>query len=94
MPVNHEITYLMQEVFNLLPNLNVEELVRSFSVKTNDMMLVIYISSLIRSVLALHNLINNKIALKDAENETADDKANKEKNEKVPIYRTKIAVEA
>jgi len=55
---------------------------------------VIYISSLIRSVLALHNLINNKIALKDAENETADDKANKEKNEKVPIYRTKIAVEA
>ena len=40
LPVNHEITYLMQEIFNLLPNLNVEELVRSFSVKTNDMMLV------------------------------------------------------
>jgi 26S proteasome regulatory subunit N8 len=61
MPVNHEITYLIQEIFNLLPNLNVEELVRSFSVKTNDMMLVIYISSLIRSVIALHNLINNKV---------------------------------
>jgi 26S proteasome regulatory subunit N8 len=40
LPVNHEITYLMQEIFNLLPNLNVEELVRSFSIKTNDMMLV------------------------------------------------------
>mmetsp|Transcript_697 Transcript_697/g.1128 ORF Transcript_697/g.1128 Transcript_697/m.1128 type:complete len:247 (-) Transcript_697:99-839(-) len=80
MPVNHEITYLMQEVFNLLPNLNMEELVRSFSVKTNDMMLVIYISSLIRSVIALHNLINNKIALKDAENEAEKDE--KEKKEK------------
>jgi 26S proteasome regulatory subunit N8 len=74
MPVNHEITFLMQEIFNLLPNLNVEELVRSFSVKTNDMMLVIYISSLIRSVIALHNLINNKINLKDAENDEGKDK--------------------
>lgn len=31
------------------------------AVKTNDMMLVIYLSSLIRSVVALHNLINNKV---------------------------------
>jgi phage-related holin len=31
------------------------------AVKTNDMMLVIYLSSLIRSVIALHNLINNKV---------------------------------
>lgn len=46
-----------QDVFNLLPNLNMEELSRAFSVKTNDMMLVIYMSALIRSVLALHNLI-------------------------------------
>ena len=78
LPVNHEITYLMQEIFNLLPNLNVEELVRSFSVKTNDMMLVIYLSSLIRSVIALHNLINNKIALKDAENDSRDGKEKKD----------------
>jgi len=78
LPVNHEITYLMQEIFNLLPNLNVEELVRSFSVKTNDMMLVIYLSSLIRSVIALHNLINNKIALKDAENDSRDGKDKKD----------------
>lgn len=47
----------VQDVFNLLPNLNMEELSRAFSVKTNDMMLVIYMSALIRSVLALHNLI-------------------------------------
>jgi hypothetical protein len=28
-----------------------------------------YFSAVIRSVVALHNLINNKLALKDAENE-------------------------
>ncbi len=49
-----------QDVFNLLPNLNMGELTRSFSVKSNDMMLVIYMSSLIRSVLALHDLIDNR----------------------------------
>ena len=83
----------LQDVFNLLPNLNVAELIKAFAgeakilfsafgifimssnfshslihmcalfyaVKTNDMMLVIYLSSLIRSVIALHNLINNKV---------------------------------
>lgn len=66
-PVNHQIINQIQDIFNLLPNLNVEEIVRSFSVKTNDMMLVIYLSSIIRSVIALHNLINNKIANRDAE---------------------------
>jgi hypothetical protein len=49
-----------QDVFNLLPNLNLEELSRSFAVKSNDMMLVIYLSSLVRSVLALHDLIDNR----------------------------------
>ncbi|KAG0617039.1 hypothetical protein M758_5G160100 [Ceratodon purpureus] len=67
LPLNHEILYHLQDVFNLLPNLNVHELVKSFAVKTNDMMLVIYLSSLIRSVIALHNLINNKILNKEHE---------------------------
>lgn len=51
----------MQDIFNLLPNLGVEELARSFAVQSNDMMLAIYLSSLTRSVLALHNLIDNKV---------------------------------
>ncbi|KAG6436634.1 hypothetical protein SASPL_101536 [Salvia splendens] len=71
LPLNHEILYHLQDVFNLLPNLNVSELVKSFAVKTNDMMLVIYLSSLIRSVIALHNLINNKMLNK--EHEKAED---------------------
>ncbi|KAH8550232.1 26S proteasome regulatory subunit rpn-8 [Umbelopsis sp. PMI_123] len=61
LPVNHQIIYNLQDIFNLLPNLQTQEMVRSFSVKTNDQHLVIYLSSLIRAVIALHNLINNKI---------------------------------
>lgn len=61
MKVNQDIIANMQTIFNLLPNLNVEELVKSMMVKTNDMHMVIYLSSLIRSVIALHDLVNNKI---------------------------------
>ncbi|XP_021618114.1 26S proteasome non-ATPase regulatory subunit 7 homolog A isoform X1 [Manihot esculenta] len=71
LPLNHEILYHLQDVFNLLPNLNVADLIKAFAVKTNDMMLVVYLSSLIRSVIALHNLINNKILNK--EHEKAED---------------------
>ncbi|XP_023517915.1 26S proteasome non-ATPase regulatory subunit 7 homolog A-like [Cucurbita pepo subsp. pepo] len=71
LPINHEILYYLQDVFNLFPNLNVADLVKAFSVKTNDMLLVIYLSSLIRSVIALHNLIRNKMLNK--EHEKAED---------------------
>lgn len=37
LPPNHQIIYNMQTIFNLLPNLNVDSLVRSMFVKTNDM---------------------------------------------------------
>merc|ERR1712038_1846843 len=59
--VNQEIIANMQTILNLLPNLNVEELVRAVLIKTNDLHMVIYLSSLIRSVIALHDLVNNKI---------------------------------
>ncbi|GAA0152702.1 translation initiation factor [Lithospermum erythrorhizon] len=67
LPLNHEILYHLQDMFNLLPNLNVNELIKAFAVKTNDMMLAIYLSSLIRSIIALHNLINNKMLNKEHE---------------------------
>lgn len=36
------LMYILQDMFNLLPNLNQEELVRSFTVKTNDQMQAMY----------------------------------------------------
>jgi 26S proteasome regulatory subunit N8 len=66
-PVNNQIIYNLQNIFNMLPNLNVESLVRSTLVKTNDMYLIIYLSSLLRSVIALHGLLNNKIKFRDVD---------------------------
>lgn len=59
--VNHQIMYNLQDIFNLLPDLDganrtSSDKRRAFRVETNDQLLVIYLSSLIRSVLALHDL--------------------------------------
>ena len=61
MEANPEIIANTQTILSLLPNLNVDEIVRSMLVKTNDMHMAIYLSALIRSVIALHDLVNNKI---------------------------------
>jgi 26S proteasome regulatory subunit N8 len=63
--VNPQIVANLQTILNLLPNLNTDELVRSMLIKTNDMHMAIYLSALIRCVLALHDLINNKIQYGD-----------------------------
>ncbi|XP_015789852.1 26S proteasome non-ATPase regulatory subunit 7-like [Tetranychus urticae] len=64
---HNAIIYLLQDIFNLLPDTMSETFVKSVYVKTNDQMLVVYLASLVRSVIALHNLINNKITNRDAE---------------------------
>jgi 26S proteasome regulatory subunit N8 len=81
LPVNHEIMGHLQDAFNLLPNLNLEDYVKGFNTTTNDMMLVVYLSSLIRSVIALHDLINNKVLNKEHERKVDGADAEKE-NEK------------
>ena len=67
LPVNHQIVYKLQDVFNLLPNLHVESLVKAFAVKTNDMMLAVYLASIIRAIVAMHNLLNNKLLNREKE---------------------------
>ncbi|RYH14521.1 hypothetical protein EON65_33470 [archaeon] len=79
LPINNQISYNLQDIINLLPNLNVEELSRAMLVKTNDLHLVIYLSSLIRSVIALHDLLNNKIKYKDLD-DILDREAGVDKN--------------
>jgi len=67
LPINHTVLNQIQDIFNLLPNLNQERMVKAFNVQTNDNMLVIYLSSLIRAIITLHNLINNKLEFKRSE---------------------------
>ena len=49
-------------MFNLLPNMCAGHLSGALAVKSNDMMGLVYLASLIRAVLALHKLIDNKEA--------------------------------
>jgi 26S proteasome regulatory subunit N8 len=77
LPLNHQILYNLQDIFNLMPDLNVESLRQSFTINTNDNMMTIYIGSLVRSICALHDLINNKIANKTAEAEEGKTEAEK-----------------
>jgi 26S proteasome regulatory subunit N8 len=67
LPINHQILSHIQDIFNLLPDVTQQDLTKSIYVKTNDEMLLVYLSSLIRSIIALHNLIMNKIQNSDAE---------------------------
>ncbi|QQP36042.1 26S proteasome non-ATPase regulatory subunit 7 [Caligus rogercresseyi] len=76
LPLNHQITYLLQDIFNLLPDLTQPSFVKSINVNTNDQMLVVYTASLIRSIIALHNLINNKLTNKEAEKDGKKEAAN------------------
>lgn len=59
------------------------ELARAMSVKTNDQLMAIYLSSLIRAITAFHDLIENKIQNKqqaeDKEAKKDDDKDDEEK---------------
>lgn len=60
LPVNHTIVYHLQDVFNLLPDLQVPVVAQSFTTNTNDQLLVEYLSSMIRAVIAIHALVDNK----------------------------------
>ncbi|KAK3372771.1 26S proteasome regulatory subunit rpn-8 [Lasiosphaeria ovina] len=109
LPVNHAILGNLQDVFNLLPNLSTPksgagvngasadgELSHAMSIKTNDQMMAIYLSSLIRAITAFHDLIENKIqnrqqqeekdaAKKEGENGAKDgEKKDGDKKENVP----------
>ncbi|KAK9473956.1 maintenance of mitochondrial structure and function-domain-containing protein [Dipodascopsis tothii] len=73
LPVNHLILNKLQDVFNLLPNLSTpsagadatlspeNELATAITVKTNDELMTVYLSSLVRAIIAFHDLIENKI---------------------------------
>jgi len=95
LPINHAILGHLQDVFNLLPNLSTppatpgvsgqepqmenSELARAMSVKTNDQLMAIYISSLIRAITAFHDLIENKIQNRQQQEEN-DSKREQELN--------------
>lgn len=81
LPLNHQIVYQLQDILNLLPDISTDSFTDTLYVKTNDQMLVVYLASMVRSIVALHNLINNKITNRDSEEGIKKDDA-KDKKEK------------
>jgi len=77
MPVNHQIVYHLQDALNLLPDLSDPTLTSSFATSTNDQLLVVYLSSLLRAVIALHALVDNKATIGRAELEEGKDEKEK-----------------
>jgi 26S proteasome regulatory subunit N8 len=81
-PVNAQIIFNIQEIFNLLPNFDTESLIKAMSIQTNNNYLVLYLSWLAKTVVALHKLINNKIAIKEEENMAKDNDKKEDEKEK------------
>ena len=52
--------FLLQEVLNLLPDVDSPQFVEAHNVQTNDQLMCVYLGALARTVIALHNLIDNK----------------------------------
>ena len=74
--------YELQNVLNLLPDVNFGEFVKSYEVQTNDEMAVVYLGTVIRTIVALHNLLNNKIHNRQLEENKKEDKKSKEDKDK------------
>merc|ERR1711924_488200 len=81
LPPNHQILHNIQDIFNKLPDTQSEDVVAAFAVGTNDMAMTLYVANLLRTTIALHNLINTKIQ-KDDKKEKAEKKDKGEEKEK------------
>jgi len=83
--INHQIINHLQNIFNLLPNLNLQHLVDSFAIKTNDSMGAIYLSSLIRAIITFHNLILNRISHREQEKLAEEEERKKRRKKKMKM---------
>ncbi len=70
LPPNQQIIAAAQDMFNLLPEVHSAGANLALTLKTNDQLAMIYLGSLCRAVIALDELIKNK--LKDAATEASN----------------------
>jgi 26S proteasome regulatory subunit N8 len=75
--------YILQDVLNLLPDQSDSSTMKSFASSMNDQMLIVYLSSLLWAVIALHVLVDNKTSIGKAKiEESESEKMKKEEKEK------------
>lgn len=86
MPLNQDILYLLQEIFNMMPDINTPVLRNSITKVMNDQSLSIYVASIVRAILSLDGLIVNREkfdtkAVQEKAKKEAEKKEEKEKKE-------------
>ncbi|KAG8903902.1 proteasome regulatory particle subunit, partial [Tulasnella sp. 408] len=84
LPINHQIVYHVQDALNLLPDLDDPTKTKAFTVNNNDQLLVVYLSSLLRAVIALHALVDNKESIGKAELEEKEGEDEKKAKNNTP----------
>lgn len=94
LPINNTILAKLQEIFNYLPNMSNlaipensamasknHHLTAAFNVKTNDELMMVYVGSLIRSIISFHDLIENKSENKKEPDQTEDENPEEKESE-------------
>jgi len=77
LPLNQNILYVLQDLFNVMPDITNPRLKASLIKVTNDQTLSIYVASIVRTILSLDGLITNR-----ADNKLRLDEKLKPKTEK------------
>lgn len=89
-PVNHQVMYNLQDIVSLCPDINNDALIKGITHVNNDNLMVLYISSVIRSITALNNLIENKLKnIEDAKEKPVTAKKEETKKEEKKEKETK-----
>jgi len=90
-PYNASIIDKLQDIFNEIPELfSNQDMVRHCQNELNDQYLAIYIGSILRSILALHNLVQNKIQSKKFLENEKEEKEQKKTPAKEPGSSTEV----
>ena len=65
LPINHQIMYNLQNIFNLMPNTLEDEMIqKALTNFSNDSMMMNYVGSMMKGIIAMHSLIDNRLSLK------------------------------
>merc|ERR1719150_1462173 len=84
LPFNQDILYLLQDLFNIMPDINNPTLKAAMIKVTNDQTLSVYVASIVRTVLSLDGLITNR-----KDNKRRLDEKLKKKTDKKEVSKDK-----
>eukprot|EP01065_Artemidia_motanka_P050822 TRINITY_DN8777_c5_g1_i1.p1 TRINITY_DN8777_c5_g1~~TRINITY_DN8777_c5_g1_i1.p1 ORF type:complete len:403 (+),score=168.81 TRINITY_DN8777_c5_g1_i1:107-1210(+) len=89
LPVNNEVMYVVQDIFNTLPSLAQFRATPEMPTEVNDSLMVSYMGNIVRSVLALHNLIMNKFEMRRLKEESEQKKKDQEEKRQKELEEKK-----